>query len=56
MPTYEVKVTEKLEYIVTVEAQDAEQAEEVAVDLIAEDGDRDQFYTEAIDRYAEALF
>ncbi|MFY7069027.1 hypothetical protein ACOQFV_24485 [Nocardiopsis changdeensis] len=52
---FRVRVTEEVKYEVTVRAQDAEEAEEAAIDLITEDGDRDRFCTEVTERYAQVL-
>lgn len=52
---FRVRVTEEVKYEVTVRAQDTEEAEEAAIDLITEDGDRDRFCTEVTERYAQVL-
>ncbi|WP_150255355.1 hypothetical protein [Nocardiopsis deserti] len=59
MRTYEVKVTEEVEYTVRVEAENAEEAEEIAIDMITDedgDGDRDQYCTGVPERYAEVQY
>ena len=44
MPKYTVAVTEVIQYLVPVEADNEEDAEEMGIDLIIEAADRDQYF------------
>ena len=53
MRTFEVKVTEEVEYMVTVEAQNAEEAEEAAIEKIAEADDPNHYWAGQVEHRAE---
>ncbi|MFF3015842.1 hypothetical protein [Streptomyces sp. NPDC057939] len=48
MPMYRVTVIEEVKYEVDVEAEDRDEAEEAAVELVCEDPD--EYYTDTLDR------
>ncbi|WP_432078692.1 hypothetical protein [Streptomyces sp. YPW6] len=48
MPMYRVTVLEEIKYEVEVEAEDRDEAQEAAVELVCEDPN--EYYTDTVDR------
>ncbi|MFJ7414660.1 hypothetical protein ACIQWZ_28250 [Streptomyces sp. NPDC098077] len=48
MPVYRVTVLEEIKYEVEVEAEDRDEAQEAAVELVCEDPN--EYYTDTLDR------
>ena len=55
MPSYEVTVIETVAYLLTVEASDDDAAGELAVDKVAENENRNEWYAGCKERRAEFI-